>query len=101
MRDMNFKSENILTEKVRGVLIHAKADCKDLRTQNIVTLEFYFLKPLSMVDVTSDEVKSLINFSVMQLGYDFVRMEFFKGEPVTLDAEKMWKENNEQQSFQF
>lgn len=101
MREVNFKTENTVVENQRAILIHAKADCLDKRTGNTVPLTFYFLKNICLADATSDEIKNLISLSIMNLGFEFERLQGFKAEPVYFDAEKLWKEEHEQQSFQF
>lgn len=101
MRNITFRTENIITEHVKPILIHAKADCQDKRTGSIVPLTFFYIKNIDPRDVNSDEVKSLINLTVMDLGFEFVRLEFFDSETVYIDAEKTWKEEHEQKSFAF
>lgn len=101
MKDITFKSEEIVTEEYRLILIHAVADCEDKRNGNTVPLTFYFMKDIRLVDADSEEVKRLIELTVMQYGFELVRLQSFKAEPIDLNAEKLWKEDHEQQSFQF
>lgn len=101
MNDITFKTENIVVEDKRLTLIHAVANCLDNRTGHTVQLSFFFIKNIAVADVTSDEVKALINLTVMRLGFEFERMIAFEPQPVWLNAEKMWKEEHEQKSLPF
>ena len=101
MNNINFKTENIVVEDQRLVLIRAVADCNDVRTGRTVQLSFFFLKNIAPADVNSNEVKALINLTIMRLGFELERLNTYESQPIWLNAEKMWKEEHEQKSFQF